>query len=976
MAQYNMTLRNLYRFLTAQDYPVPSRSVIRGKDKQGMTQTAFLQQICSSDFQQGPVGKMLWRSGEKRNRYFSALCNGVLTDKLFEQYTGELLENLSQQTIWNQSVRFADFLKAHDFQYDVFLRRIKATLLTFGESNPTEDSSDIRLSFSRMIKSAENIIGPERDKCALVAGLFLTWLFLLSVTGPFCYRLRRIICEYMDQIEQIDRYVSDKQNQGVSDSRLILVRKENQHSVSGHFYGYDDELLDLRDAVALGEKILVTGIGGIGKTELVRRVAIECVANGTVQEVLFVHYVGSMRLSLRRLSLGLQCDSKNEMNDMLASLAQTVGPNGLLVIDNMDTISEADQKWLDRIASASYPVLITSRLSSLNGFRVYRLNGITPLDGLHIIRDHLHRAITDDERLTALQLMQDPRFCHPQTAILIAGTVRNEHITFSGINQLLSSRKSMIPEFDEQRNTFFATLYGKLYNLNGLSAAEKEIVEFFTLLPYSGYSYEWLAENAPETDHLNTILETLINSGFLTRKSGCYFMHPLVSQSLTRKKIQQKKLERLLRRVCKNIIAEENSGNILLIHVRADVMESCYVLYSLADRILATTQSEMLSRALYLAYLACFNFDSLEDEYITHRDRLFACISTAQPDDEQVKRLRYAFDAAGMHMTSDEVILRFRQMKSNSRPYSAEDYYFMSWGSYLIENDQSDLSLEAEEMQDEVITCSESAEWRALARSFKAASLLNRGELDRCGVEAELLFDYLGRNECGILVKWLALQVVSSYFMFVSDESHFVSAVKMQKEILQDPQVPPFTQKTIEAEINEEEAGWYIKSGKPELAIEPMKKRIARGLLSEGKNNSYVHNMINLAQAFVKAGHFDEAEETYQAMLEEIDGELKKQIPAFTVLLLCNNYAVFLIQTGKAMEAVSMLERARENADPNSPAFGEIYRNFARAFELLQQKKKALRYWQQAEPFLSKMYGPDHERTMEASERIRMLTDG
>ena len=236
-----------------------------------------------------------------------------------------------------------------------------------------------------------------------------------------------------------------------------------------------------------------------------------------------------------------------------------------------------------------------------------------------------------------------------------------------------------------------------------------------------------------------------------------------------------------------------------------------------------------------------------------------------------------------------------------------------------------------------------------------------------------MLHSYLERNECGDTVKVLGLTALMAYYTFIGDETRYTSAHAMMKEAQSDPDVSPLTRKKLEAEMNDLEAAWYFKAGRPDLALAPLKKRLERGFLVEGKNAVYIINLDNLAQVYRKCGMADLSEETYRKALREAESELKPHIPEHVQLLISNNFAVLFLETGRPAEALEQLARCTRYAKDGAPALGEVYRNYARAWEQLGERDKALRYWMLSAPLLEKLYGTDHERTVYARERVRAL---
>ena len=70
-----LSLKNIYKFLTTNDYPVYSDGIIRKERKRGLTLNSFCDENILVDFKDRKNGKVIWRMDGSRNRYVSEICN-------------------------------------------------------------------------------------------------------------------------------------------------------------------------------------------------------------------------------------------------------------------------------------------------------------------------------------------------------------------------------------------------------------------------------------------------------------------------------------------------------------------------------------------------------------------------------------------------------------------------------------------------------------------------------------------------------------------------------------------------------------------------------------------------------------------------------------------------------------------------------------------------------------------------------------
>ncbi len=85
-----LSMKNIYKLLMSNDFPIYSDSVIPEKMRKGQTLLRFWQSMAVEDFRTEPCGKGIWRNDGKRNRYLSNLCNRSGELKLYSDYSKEI----------------------------------------------------------------------------------------------------------------------------------------------------------------------------------------------------------------------------------------------------------------------------------------------------------------------------------------------------------------------------------------------------------------------------------------------------------------------------------------------------------------------------------------------------------------------------------------------------------------------------------------------------------------------------------------------------------------------------------------------------------------------------------------------------------------------------------------------------------------------------------------------------------------------
>lgn len=166
---------------------------------------------------------------------------------------------------------------------------------------------------------------------------------------------------------------------------FVVTHNANIKPVS-YFTGRETELQELRQRIEAGQKsVLVSGMGGIGKTQICRKLFEEYLikyAEGEdepFQHVGYIEYSEDIGNSLQNcLKYKQQVDQESNQEAAWIEL-EYLASNGrlLLFIDNVDK-SREDDLGLERLNSIPVTVVIASRQVSLGkGFETYRIGSFS-----------------------------------------------------------------------------------------------------------------------------------------------------------------------------------------------------------------------------------------------------------------------------------------------------------------------------------------------------------------------------------------------------------------------------------------------------------------------------------------------------------------------------------------------------------------------------------------------------------------------
>ncbi|MEE0187172.1 MAG: hypothetical protein BHV95_01990 [Clostridiales bacterium Nov_37_41] len=142
--------------------------------------------------------------------------------------------------------------------------------------------------------------------------------------------------------------------------------------------GREDDIDTLKDIlIKKEENLLVTAVGGLGKTELVKRFLSEIrekyVNECYIEAIAWVQYNNNdLRMSIKR-AFRMKRDLDEVWTEM-QNISDKYGKRMLLVVDNIEV---SDDEYLRKLSQLACRILVTSRYRELSGFK--RILELQPL---------------------------------------------------------------------------------------------------------------------------------------------------------------------------------------------------------------------------------------------------------------------------------------------------------------------------------------------------------------------------------------------------------------------------------------------------------------------------------------------------------------------------------------------------------------------------------------------------------------------
>lgn len=532
-----LSLKSIYRLLRLRDYPVPSDEIIRHGDGKGMTLLSFWKQILCERWLLTKHGRIIWRSEGSINRYHSELCNRKPRFSFYAEYSREILDGLSDVEMFHQTELFARFLREKNYRRPIFLRKLKTFLDMLQESDRRALEPD---RFSSLLTD------PSPDLPAdFIDGWLLTVLTLFALSdgeiSPAALSSRGLSASP----EALYHFF----HPAAAHATEILTDQSGElwHAPlpANSFFGRERELFDLTEAAKAGKKILLCGLGGVGKTELLRQLLAGFLRAGTFRQIAAVQYNGSLVRSFTRSFLRLRGTTPEDcFHESMYLLSRASGP--LLMIDN---VTSPDDPALEALKELSCPVLITARFSSLPGFDTYSLDNLDRTAAELIFRSNYGLTLTPEDLPPFSRLMARKSMHHPLAAMLLARAARANRWRIEELEIKMRAGYEEIRFQEDREKVDLDLVLRRLYENNQMDPEKLALLRLLSILPYQAYATDEIRQMSGRRDAEEMLADLiwLARRGRLDSADEAgqtrFVMHPLIAECIRRTTPREQEFE-------------------------------------------------------------------------------------------------------------------------------------------------------------------------------------------------------------------------------------------------------------------------------------------------------------------------------------------------------------------------------------------------------------------------------------------------
>lgn len=420
------------------------------------------------------------------------------------------------------------------------------------KSNESEHcQNEIKLAFDRVINKAPiSIVVYALEKCN--KGNFVRYYLcrfheMNGVIPPQDKRMEELITKIKDKLNYIREY-------GVSEECSVV---ENIVYPTSSFLGRDNELELLKEKMCgKRNKTFVVGIGGIGKSELVKQFIIN---NRSLYDVVvWISFERNLEQTLandNNLQIkGLSREEFKEESDKeyaqrkLNILKQITTKRVLLVIDNFDV---EEDEMLDALLSCDFSLIFTTRYHNINDCSdIVDINSMEDEDLVRLFKINYKRDVSEDEQeciRKIIKLVDGHTLCinlisssmthnriDPRRMLSILGNGEECENNYRGkliVNNIYSALRKT---FDESKLSEREVIYLKNLSLFPIDGVETE-----KFCEWAGFVNKEDSENCEQYEIAYGTIDKLVEKNWIIIDacSDKIHLHPLISE------LMQEKLE-------------------------------------------------------------------------------------------------------------------------------------------------------------------------------------------------------------------------------------------------------------------------------------------------------------------------------------------------------------------------------------------------------------------------------------------------
>ncbi len=402
----------------------------------------------------------------------------------------------------------------------------------------------------------------------------------------------------------------------------IMSERINSPTISSckYFCGREKELQAFSEMLEAEEKIFIYGVGGIGKSEFVKRFIKDNKSEFT--NILFITYADSLKNTIA--GINFKGDKSNEILENLynqhMNYLRVMQNDTLIIIDNFDIVPEDDENF-DDIMELNCKIIFTTRSHIGEDYTVFEMPNIER-HYLFEIAEKLN--VTDIDKDT-LDKIFEALHNHTLACELILRLLKKSAFTADELLDKILNEHVGLDVSDKIRKDISATYYEhihQLFRLFALSDEQKNVMRLLSLAPVEGIDDKYFMQLSG-VKNMNAVNE--LDEVGLVRYSGHIIkVHPLIGEAAAADFVPDMDncrsfMDGLIDEFQHHLYTKNNYFR------QATILE-------IADRIVEFTAKNDIEWYFYFLINACPYAETFEDEhrmktYISEMEKYFDSVS-------------------------------------------------------------------------------------------------------------------------------------------------------------------------------------------------------------------------------------------------------------------------------------------------------------------------------------------------------------
>ena len=281
-------------------------------------------------------------------------------------------------------------------------------------------------------------------------------------------------------------------------------------------------------------KVLVSAVGGMGKTELVRQVLVRCSELGRYSRLAFVQYTDDLISSFKNAFRELKNVEPQEVLRAAGELLDKAYSGRTLLIINNARIDNDPELW-QMVACFGCDVLVTSRQRELEGFVEFYLSPMGVGETRRLLEISCGFPLSDSrEEFERLHRRVNG---HPLAVVLLGKALKARSLTVAALNKEIdTSGYQNLQLIHRGESESFIEKLKKVFSTTIADPKSSRLLVLFSMLDFQN----WTARNVetllldaePDAKKVSELLYRNHLNGWLELNQKGYAMQPAIAEAM------------------------------------------------------------------------------------------------------------------------------------------------------------------------------------------------------------------------------------------------------------------------------------------------------------------------------------------------------------------------------------------------------------------------------------------------------------